>query len=396
MSDHPELSNNVSRISLTDAELLRYSRHLRLPQVGDSGQLRLKAARVVVVGAGGLGSPAAMYLAAAGVGTLGLVDYDVVDVSNLQRQIIHGELTLGARKVDSAVRRLADINPHVRLLAHDVPFTRENALEILAGYDYIVDGTDNFATRYLLNDAAVMLGKPLVYGSVFQFEGQVSVFAAPDGPCYRCMMPVPPPPEKVPSCADAGVLGVVPGTIGTLQATEVIKLVTGIGEPLIGRLMLYDAAEMTFETIRVPKRMDCPVCGDVPTITELGDYEELCGAPGYDRAVNRVQTGPHRLTPTQVKARIDGGENLVLVDIREPQELSISRIPGALHLPLGTLTDDPSQLPRDKSVVLFCHVGQRSAFLADYLARLGFDNVIDMQGGINAWSREVDPSIPLY
>ena len=396
MSNRPKEPRVADGGTFSEIERARYARHLRLPQLGGAGQQRLKDSRVVIVGTGGLGSPVAMYLAAAGVGTLGLVDYDAVDLSNLQRQIIHGEATLGSRKVDSAVRRLADINPNVRLQTYDTPLTSDNAFGILGRYDLIIDGTDNFATRYLLNDAAVMLGKPLVYGSVFQFEGQVSVFGMPDGPCYRCMMPIPPSPDQVPNCADAGVLGVLPGTIGTIQATEAIKLIAGIGEPLAGRLLLYDALDMSFDMIRVPKRTDCPVCGTAPTITELIDYEEFCGAPGHNRQACDSRAGVQRLTPRQIKARVDGGEDLLLVDIRESQELAISSIPEAVHMPMHDLSANPGRLPQDKPVVLFCHVGQRSAYLVEYLTQLGFDNLIDMQGGINAWSGEVDPSIPLY
>ncbi len=385
---------------LTPGELSRYARHISLPQVGLEGQARLKAASVLVVGTGGLGSPASMYLAAAGVGRLGIVDFDVVDATNLQRQIVHGESTLGVPKVESAAARLHDINPHVQIEMHHLVLSSDNALDVLAGYDVIVDGTDNFPTRYLLSDAAVMLGKPLVYGSIFRFEGQVSVFGAPGGPCYRCLLPEPPPPHLVPSCAEGGVLGVLPGTIGTLQATEAIKLLLGVGEPLVGRLLLYDALDMTFETIRLPKRADCPACGEHPTITELIDYDAFCGVPGRDHtSAAEATTGDPwgaDVTVRDVKARLDAGEPLVLLDIREPYELMISHLEGAIHIPMGEVPARLDELPRERPVVVFCRTGARSARLVDQLRAAGYDNVTNMLGGINAWSREIDPSLPVY
>lgn len=394
--DYPQLSG---------AEKTRYARHIILPQIGETGQRALKAARVIVVGTGGLGSPIAMYLAAAGIGQLGLVDFDVVDITNLQRQIAHGDHTLGMPKVDSAAQRLRDINPYITIERHHTPLTSHNALDILAPYDVIVDGTDNFPTRYLLNDAAVLLGKPLVYGSIYRFEGQVSVFGMPDGPCYRCLVPQPPPPDLVPSCAEAGVLGVLPGTIGTLQATEVIKLILGIGDPLIGRLLLYDALDMTFEQIILPRRADCPVCGANPTITELIDYEAFCGMPAYERSTPDTEHSdhvPHSATPQSditvydVKARLDANASLVLLDVREQVELTICGLPNAQHLPMSEIHARWQTIPHDKPVVVFCHTGVRSAALVDQLRDAGYDNVLNMIGGIDAWSRFIDPSIPRY
>ncbi|MBI5957287.1 MAG: molybdopterin-synthase adenylyltransferase MoeB, partial [Chloroflexi bacterium] len=338
-------------------ELTRYSRHIMLPQVGQQGQVRLKQASVIIVGTGGLGSPVSMYLAAAGIGRLGLVDFDTVDVSNLQRQIVHSESTLGMRKVDSAEMRLRGINPHITLETHHVPLNRTNALDILRSYDLIVDGTDNFPSRYLLNDAAVMLGKPLVYGSIYRFEGQVSVFGLKDGPCYRCLLPVPPPPHLVPSCAEAGVFGILPGTIGTIQATEVIKLLLGIGEPLVGRLLLYDALDLSFEMIKLPKRANCPVCGPHPTITQLIDYEEFCGMPGHDHSQDDQASRQNQLQPTdeplyndqsahEINARLAAGEPLVLLDIREPYELEINHLNGARHIPLSQMAQRLAEIPR--------------------------------------------------
>ncbi len=364
------------------------------------GQRRLNEASALVVGTGGLGSPIALYLAAAGIGRIGLVDYDVVDATNLQRQIVHSDTTVGVPKVVSAAERLRGLNPHIAIETYETPLTSRNALDILGGYDIILDGTDNFPTRYLLNDAAVLLGKPLVYGSVYRFEGQVSVFGASGGPCYRCMLPEPPPPHLVPSCAEAGVLGVLPGTIGTLQATEAIKLILGIGEPLVGRLLLYDALDMTFDTITIPKRSACPVCGDTPTITELVDYEEFCGAPAHsDSAYHQVrlqQHGVRSLTPRQAQEQMANGERLVLLDIREPYELLLSHLEGAIHIPLSQMDARWPEVPGDQPVVVFCHKGIRSARLILRLQARGRFNLINLDGGIDAWSREVDGSVPRY
>jgi len=378
---------------LSQAEVTRYSRHILLPQVGLEGQRRLKGSSVLVVGTGGLGSPVSMYLAAAGVGRIGLIDYDVVDATNLQRQIVHGESTLGVPKVDSAAARLLDLNPMIMVDRHYTALTRDNAMDILASYDVIVDGTDNFATRYLLNDAAVLLGKPIVYGSVFRFEGQVSVFGMKDGPCYRCLQPVPPPPHTVPSCAQAGVFGVLPGTIGTIQATETLKLLLGIGEPLIGRLLLYDALDMTFDMIKLPKRRNCPVCGDQPTITQLIDYEEFCGMPGHQS--NVVSPVPE-WTVQEVKARLDANEPLILLDVREPYELMISHLDQAVHIPISQMSARWQEIPRDTTVVVFCRSGVRSANLITQLQAAGYENLINMAGGINAWAKAIDPSLPGY
>ncbi len=380
---------------LSPEELTRYSRHIILPQVGREGQLQLKQARVIVIGTGGLGSPISMYLAAAGVGTLGLVDFDVVDVTNLQRQIVHSQSTLGMKKVESAALRLRGLNPYLTLETYAEPLTRQNALDILARYDILVDGTDNFPARYLLNDAAVLLGKPLVYGSIFRFEGQVSVFDAQRGPCYRCLLPAPPPPHLVPSCAEAGVFGILPGTIGTLQATEVLKLILGIGDPLIGRLLIYDALDMSFETIRLPKRANCPVCGAHPTITQLIDYEEFCGMPGHTPEPAR-QDSLTDLTVQAVKARLDAGEELLLLDIREPYELLINHLDGARNVPMSEIEDRLTEIPRDRPVVVFCHHGVRSVRLIRALQEIGYTNLINMRGGIDAWSREIDPAVPRY
>lgn len=318
---------------LTHEEILRYSRHLLIPEVGLRGQQKLKASSVLVIGTGGLGSPVALYLAAAGVGRIGIVDYDVVDASNLQRQIIHGTSTLGVRKVESARRRMLDLNPDIEVIAYDEPFTSENAMRIAADYDVIVDGTDNFPTRYLSNDVAVFLGKPNVYASIFRFDGQVSVFYAKEGPCYRCLFPAPPPPGLVPSCAEGGVLGVLPGTIGSIQATETLKLLLGIGEPLIGRLLLYNALDMSFDFVELKKNPNCRVCGPNADIKELIDYEEFCGVPGHDREEGSAGAG-WDITPTELAERLQNN-GILLLDVREPHELEISRLPGAINIPLG-------------------------------------------------------------
>jgi len=382
----------------TQAEITRYSRHLILPQVGLEGQHALKSARVIVVGTGGLGSPIAMYLAAAGIGHIGLVDHDVVDTSNLQRQIVHGESMIGKPKVESAARRLQDLNPHITVTPYHEPLTSTNALDILASYDVIMDGTDNFPTRYLLNDAAVMLGKPLVYGSIYRFEGQVSVFAMPGGPCYRCLLPDPPPPHLVPSCAEAGVLGILPGTIGTIQATEAIKIILGIGDTLAGRLLLYDALDMSFDMITLPKRPACPMCGESPTITRLIDYEEFCGMPAHDHSnFHRDHVSQANYASVKdIKARLDAGEEFILLDVREPFELMLSRLDGAINVPMSQMGTRWHEIPRDRPVVVLCHHGIRSADLIAQLEARGFTNLINMNGGIDAWSQYIDPSIPRY
>lgn len=381
-------------VQLSPEEIRRYSRHLILPEIGPEGQRKLKESSVLLIGAGGLGSPLALYLAAAGVGHLGIVDADVVDESNLQRQILHGTSALGRRKVDSARERVAEINPFVEVTTYDEPFTSVNALEIARPYDVIVDGTDNFPTRYLSNDVSVLLGKPNVYGSIFRFEGQVSVFWAERGPCYRCLYREPPPPGMVPSCAEGGVLGILPGVIGTLQATEAIKLLLGIGEPLIGRLLLYDALAMTFRTLRIPKDPECPICGAHPTITGLIDYEAFCGVPAHDRAAASAPT--HRsLTVEQLAGLQERGENLFLLDVREPHEYEVANLGGRL-IPLGQLESRLDEVPREERVIVHCKMGGRSAKAVDLLMRHGYTNVENLEGGIDAWSARIDAGVPRY
>lgn len=379
---------------LTHEEILRYSRHLLIPEIGLKGQQKLKASSVLVIGTGGLGSPVALYLAAAGVGRIGIVDYDVVDASNLQRQIIHGTSTLGQRKVESARRRMLDLNPDIEVIAYDEPFTSENATRIAADYDVIVDGTDNFPTRYLSNDVAVFLGKPNVYASIFRFDGQVSVFYAKEGPCYRCLFPAPPPPGLVPSCAEGGVLGVLPGVIGSIQATETLKLLLGIGEPLIGRLLLYNALDMSFDFVELKKNPNCRVCGPNADIKELIDYEEFCGVPGHDREEGSAGEG-WDITAKELAERLEQN-NVMLLDVREPHELEISRLPGAVNIPLGQLAARLSELDSAREMVVFCKAGTRSARALELLLSAGFRKVKNLKGGINAWAREVDPSLPIY
>lgn len=379
--------------TLSSAELLRYSRHLTLPTVGTDGQRRLKAARVLIVGAGGLGSPTALYLAAAGVGTLGLVDFDVVDVTNLQRQILHGTKDEGRPKLDSARDRLHDINPHVRLEMHEARLTSANALEIIGQYDIVVDGTDNFATRYLTNDACVLLAKPNVYGSIFRFDGQASVFATADGPCYRCLYPTPPPPGMVPSCAEGGVLGVLPGLVGTIQATETIKLILGLGETLAGRLLMIDALSMQFRSVRIKRDPKCPACG-TRTITELIDYDEFCGTRG-DAPMADANEVPE-ITPTELVDKLQRGDDFDLIDVREPYELQIAAIPGARLIPLGTLEDSFDSLDKTREIVVMCRSGKRSATAVRQMQAAGFEHAFNLAGGILRWSRDVDPSVPTY
>jgi len=377
--------------TLDASELARYSRHLTLPNVGLDGQRRLKRARILIVGAGGLGSPTALYLAAAGIGTLGLVDFDVVDATNLQRQLLHGTKDVGRSKLDSAVDRLADVNPNVRVERHETRLTSANALGILRGYDIVIDGTDNFATRYLTNDACVLLGKPNVYGSIFRFEGQASLFATPDAPCYRCLYPDPPPPGMVPSCAEGGVLGVLPGLVGTIQATEAIKLVLGIGQTLAGRLLLIDALTMQFRTVRVKKDPACPACG-TRTITQLIDYDEFCGTPGGD-----VPDGPmQEITPGELDALIRSGADFDLIDVREPNELAVAAIPAARLIPLGQFANAIGTLDRARDIVVMCRSGKRSATAVRALQDAGFTRVKNLAGGILRWSDDVDPSVPKY
>jgi sulfur-carrier protein adenylyltransferase/sulfurtransferase len=380
--------------ALAQAELVRYSRHLILPDVGVTGQEKLKAARVLLIGAGGLGSPAALYLAAAGIGNLGLVDFDNVDVTNLQRQILHGTKDVGRPKLASARERIADVNPHVRLETYETALTSRNALDILSGYDIVVDGTDNFATRYLVNDACVLLGKPNVYGSIFRFEGQASVFALPDGPCYRCLFPEPPPPGLVPSCAEGGVLGVLPGLVGTIQATEAIKLIIGAGEPLKGRLLLIDTLGMQFRTVHVRKDPACPACG-TREIQALIDYEQFCGVRAAE-AEPRAVGGFVEITPRELQSRLQRGEELELIDVREQFEWDIAHIDGARLVPLATLPDVVETLDRAHEVVVYCKGGTRSRAAASHLADAGFRRISNLTGGILRWQEEVDRSLPRY
>ena len=374
-------------------EVRRYSRHLIIPNVGMDGQKRLKNARVLAVGAGGLGSPTLMYLAAAGVGTLGIVDFDVVDETNLQRQIIHGQSDVGRSKAQSARNSIAEINPYVEVVLHEERLDSSNALGIVSQYDLIVDGTDNFATRYLVNDACVLSGKPYVWGSIFRFEGQASVFWAEHGPCYRCLYPDPPPPGMVPSCAEGGVLGVLCGTIGSIQTTEAIKLLTGIGDPLVGTLMVYDALEMEFRTLRARKDPECPLCGKNRTITELIDYEAFCGVVSHE--AEEAAAGSS-VTARELKEMFDRGEDFLLVDVREPGEHEIVRIPGSVLIPKGDLGRRLSELPLDKPVVVYCKTGVRSAEALALLKGAGFSTSKHVQGGVTAWAHQVDPSLPTY
>jgi len=378
---------------LSNDEISRYSRHLIMPEVALDGQKKLKAAKVLTVGTGGLGSPLALYLAAAGVGTLGIVDFDVVDESNLQRQILHGTSDVGRPKVESARDRIEDINPNVNVVVHEEALTSENALDIFADYDVIVDGTDNFPTRYLVNDACVLLGKPNVYGSIFRFEGQASVFWAEEGPCYRCLYPEPPPPGLVPSCAEGGVLGILPGAIGTIQATETVKLILGIGEPLIGRLMLYDALGMSFREMKLRKDPNCPVCGENPTVTELIDYQEFCGIP--QAAAAEQANGVPEISVTELKRKMDAGENINVLDVREPHEYEVANI-GVKLVPLGELPQRLAEFDQNENLAIHCKTGGRSAKAVKLLQDAGFENVYNVKGGITAWSEEIDPSVPKY
>jgi adenylyltransferase/sulfurtransferase len=380
---------------LSRDEILRYSRHLLIPEVGLEGQKKLLASSVLVIGTGGLGSPVALYLAAAGVGRIGLVDFDVVDSSNLQRQIIHGSNTVGTLKVESARDRLHDLNPDIQVDIYNEPFTSENAMRIARDYDILIDGTDNFPTRYLVNDLCVLTGKPDVFGSIYRFEGQASVFYAKEGPCYRCLFPEPPPPGLVPSCAEGGVLGVLPGTIGTIQATEAIKLLLGIGSSLVGRLLLYNALDMSFDSIKLKKNPDCKVCGAHPKVTELIDYDAFCGVPGFDH--DEGSAGKNwDISATDLALRLKNGEKIRLIDVREPHELAISSLPGEENIPLGQLAGRLSELDSAQELVLFCKTGSRSTRALELLVSAGFRKVMNLQGGINAWARDVDPKLPIY
>jgi adenylyltransferase/sulfurtransferase len=392
----------LADVTLSNEEVERYSRHLIMPEVGMAGQKKLKAASILLIGAGGLGSPLALYLTAAGIGRIGLVDYDVVDYTNLQRQIIHSTKDVGRPKLESAKESMLAINPFVQVDTYEVPLTSANALEILAPYDIIIDGTDNFPTRYLTNDACVLLGKPNVYGSIFRFEGQLSVFYAKEGPCYRCLFPEPPPPGSVPSCAEGGVLGILPGTIGAMQATEAIKLILGIGDSMIGRLVLYDALNMEVTEVKLRKNPNCPVCGENPTVTELIDYEQFCGAPAHDRSpytaeeidLNEVR----QLTPVQLKERLDAGDDLLILDVRQRHEWEISNLEplGAKLIPQSEIMGHIDEFDQNQEIVVQCRSGVRSANVIMVMQQLGFKNLWNLDGGINRWAEEVDPSLPVY
>ena len=387
------LGDRATDLSLTPAEIGRYARHLIMPEVAMDGQRRLKASRVLCIGTGGLGSPLALYLAAAGVGTIGLVDFDVVDVSNLQRQIIHTTADIGRPKIDSAEAKLKALNPDLVVNRHEFAVDSSNALGLFADYDVIVDGTDNFPTRYLVNDACVLLGKPNVYGSIFRFDGQASVFFPPHGPCYRCLYPEPPPPDLVPNCAEGGVLGILPGFIGVVQATEAVKLLLGVGRPLIGRLMLYDALDMTVREMKVRKSPKCPICGPNPTITGLIDYQEFCGVRGVETPVAATSA---EITPAELKRRMDRGDAPMILDVRNPEEIAICRIAGSTVIPLPTLADRIGELCPSVPMVVHCKSGVRSAKAIKLLGEHGFTELTNLQGGILGWIKDVDPSLPAY
>ncbi|HEX3891325.1 MAG TPA: molybdopterin-synthase adenylyltransferase MoeB [Terracidiphilus sp.] len=391
----PTIAEPTALPELTTDELARYSRHLILPEVGMEGQQKLKAAKVLCVGTGGLGSPLAFYLAAAGIGTLGLVDFDVVDASNLQRQIIHSTKDIGRKKLDSAAEKLTALNPALKVVKHETMLTSANALDILKDYDIVADGTDNFPTRYLVNDACVLLGKPNVYGSIFRFEGQASVFATKDGPCYRCLYPEPPPPGLVPSCAEGGVLGILPGLVGVIQATEVIKLILGNGNPLIGRLLLVDSLNMKFRELKLRKNHECPVCGDNPTVTQLIDYQNFCGIVPETPQEANLKNGIPQITVKELKRRIDAGEDVQLIDVREPYEYQIAQIGGKL-IPQNDVPQRVNEIDRDREVVVQCKSGGRSQRIAEFLQQAGYPRVVNLAGGITAWSDEIDPKVPKY
>ena len=380
---------------LTTDDLSRYSRHLILPEVGMEGQRKLKAARVLCVGTGGLGSPLAFYLAAAGIGTLGLVDFDVVDASNLQRQIIHSTKDIGRKKLDSAAEKLTALNPSLNVIKHETILSSANALDILKDYDVVADGTDNFPTRYLVNDACVLLGKPNAYGSIFRFEGQASVFATEEGPCYRCLYPEPPPPGLVPSCAEGGVLGILPGLVGVIQATEAIKLILGKGSPLIGRLLLVDALGMRFRELKLRRNPECPVCGENPTVKELIDYQQFCGIVPESKEEKAVKNGIPQMSVKELKRRRDAGEDVFLLDVREPYEVQIAQMGGKL-IPQNDVPNKLNEIPRDREIVVHCRSGARSQKIAEFLKQSGYSQVVNLAGGILAWSDEIDPKVQKY
>ena len=386
-------TSEAAQPALSQQEILRYSRHLIMPEVGMDGQLKLKAAKVLLIGTGGLGAPLGLYLTAAGVGRLGLVDFDVVDFTNLQRQVTFTTQDVGKRKIEAARDRLHGLNPEIQIDTHEAKLTSENALDILRDYDIIVDGTDNFPTRYLVNDACVLLGKPNVYGSIFRFEGQATVFALDDGPCYRCLYPEPPPPGLVPSCAEGGVLGVLPGIVGSIQANETIKLIIGRGESLKGRLLIFDALKMKFRELRLRKNPDCPICGTHRTVTKLIDYEEFCGLRGQEAQQPAAQVP--EIEPVELKRKLDAGEDVFILDVREPHEYQICHLNGHL-IPLGDLPKRVSELDSARTIVAHCRSGQRSAQAVEFLRTAGFRKVWNLKGGILAWSDTVDPSVPKY
>ena len=391
----PTTTETAALPELTTDDLSRYSRHLILPEVGMEGQRRLKAARVLCVGTGGLGSPLALYLTAAGIGTLGLVDFDVVDSSNLQRQIIHSTKDIGRKKIDSAEEKLSALNPAIEIVKHETMLTSANALDIIKDYDIVADGTDNFPTRYLVNDACVLLGKPNVYGSIFRFEGQASVFATEAGPCYRCLYPEPPPPGLVPSCAEGGVLGILPGLVGVIQATEVNKLILGKGDSLIGRLLLIDALNMRFRELKLRKNPECPVCGTNPTVNALIDYDHFCGIVPETPQEKNVKNGIPQLTVKELKGRRDRGEDVFLLDVREPYEFQIAQIGGKL-IPQNDVPQRLAEIPRDREIVVQCRSGARSQRIAEFLKQSGYTKVVNLAGGILAWSDEIDPKVQKY
>jgi len=383
---------NAGVVELNREEFLRYGRHLIIPEVGLEGQRRLKSASVLIIGAGGLGSPLAFYLTAAGVGRIGIVDFDVVDLSNLQRQILHTTKDVGRSKLESAREKLESLNPNVKIETYEMRLTSENALDLIKEYDIVVDGTDNFPTRYLVNDACVFLKKPNVYGSIFRFEGQVSVFYADKGPCYRCLYKEPPPPGLVPSCAEGGVLGVLPGIIGTIQALETIKLILGIGEPLIGKLLLFDALMMKFRELKLRKDPECPVCGENPTVKELIDYEAFCGITPEQI----LHQSGLEITPEELKEKLENGEDIILIDVREPVEYEINKIEGSKLIPLSKLPEKVNELDQTREIVLYCKMGGRSARAVQLLRELGFTRVKNLAGGIDAWIEKIDPTMPRY
>jgi molybdopterin/thiamine biosynthesis adenylyltransferase/rhodanese-related sulfurtransferase len=392
ISNLPETANSTA--TLSKEEIMRYSRHLIMPEVGMDGQLKLKQAKVLCIGTGGLGAPLGLYLAAAGVGRIGLVDFDSVDLTNLQRQILFGTDDIGRPKIEAATDRLRNLNPDIQIDRFETRLTSENALDILKNYDIVVDGTDNFPTRYLVNDACVILGKPNVYGSIFRFEGQITIFGAPGGPCYRCLYPEPPPPGLVPSCAEGGVLGVLPGIVGAIQAAETLKLIIGKGEPLIGRLLLFDALAMRFRELKLRKNPECPACGEHPTLTKLIDYAEFCGVRG-DEAASTTQATVPEIAPRELKSRLDRGDDLFILDVREPHEYQICNLGGHL-IPLGELSRRVNELDSSREIVAHCRSGKRSAEAVEFLRSAGFRKVLNLKGGILAWSDEVDPSVPKY